>query len=179
MDLGSPRSFWKTRWIQIHSSSCDNAHQLLSKCGALVRRWHPRRTRQPSSLRIGEMDGYGLVQGANGKTTTRGVDLLNNNNWCNEAMGMQVAQAKVTEVTRIANKWHFFFPQFRFSSSILVFVPTSSFLSYFNVLRGPYLVPFSAFCLWFFLSPIVSFSGHSFYCPSVFWGLVFMYDFPR
>ncbi len=50
------------------------------------------------------MDGYGLVQGANGKTTTRGVDLLNNNNWCNEAMGMQVAQAKVTEVTRIANK---------------------------------------------------------------------------
>jgi hypothetical protein len=50
------------------------------------------------------MDGYGLVQGGNGKTTTRGVDLLNNNNWCNEAMGMQVAQAKVTEVTRIANK---------------------------------------------------------------------------
>ncbi len=44
------------------------------------------------------------MQGGNGKTATRGVDLLNNNNWCNEAMAMQVAQAKVTEVACIANK---------------------------------------------------------------------------
>ncbi|CAM6023031.1 unnamed protein product [Sphagnum balticum] len=101
MDLGSPRSFWKLYEFKF---SLLAATTHISFWGFGEKVTSTRRTRQPSSLRIGEMDGSSPVQGGNGKTTTRGVDLLNNNNWCNEAMAMQVAQAKVTEVSHIANK---------------------------------------------------------------------------